>query len=359
MRFLSAAVCTTVAAALLAACSSNGSSPSSSAIPGGAGGASKISQAGRHGTPLMTVDKKFLVAGRSGFHGRHAPASAIKGLYAQQFLCLVGSSACAGWGYPKNNSANGPFICTIGPVAAQGVNGMGVDKAGNTIVPDAFNGIYVFSGGLTMTPDCGTQAAVIPDAFGQAADGASNDAMNGTIVVGHSDGDVATCTVASNSCTLLSPILSGFVAVAMDSSGNCYAQSSSSGLYYWAGCTGTGTLQSGATGGSGGLDVDNKGNVLSLNQGSPSTLTVYHCASNICSVVTSTSLSGAGSNDCVYGHLGKQNERYACGDYTLGQIDVYTYLPSRAPTYLYSFNNGLTQADVVETAAYSPSSRGN
>ncbi len=358
MRFLSAAVCTTVAAALLAACSSNGSSPSGSAIPGGAGGASKISQAGRHGIPLMTVDKKFLVADRSGFHGRHAPASAIKGLYGQQFLCLVGSTACGGWGYPKNNSANGPFICTIGPLGAEGVNGFGVDKAGNTMIPDAFNGIYVFTGGLTTTPFCGTQIADIPDAFGQAADGASNDAMNGTIVIGHANGDVATCTVASNSCTLLSPTLSGFSGVAMDSSGNCYATSAASGLYYWAGCTGTGILQSGASGATA-LDIDNKGNVLALSQGAPSTLVVYHCASNSCSTVTSTSLNGAGSNDCVYGRLGKHNERYACGDATLGQVDVYTYLPSRTPTYLYSFNNGMTQADDVEAAAYSPSSKGN
>jgi hypothetical protein len=326
-------------------------------MPGGAGSASKVSQTLHHGI-AMAVDKKFLVPGYRGFHGRHAPTSAIKGLYGQQFLCFSGSSACGGWGYPKNNSANGPFICTIGPIAAEGVNGFGVDKSGNTIIPDAFSGIYVFTGGLTQTTYCGTQAALIPDGFGQAADGASNDAMNGTIVVGHSNGDVATCSVSSNSCTLLSPTLSGFVGVAMDSSGNCYAQTSSSGLYYWAGCTGTGTLQSGASGGSGGLDIDNKGNVVSTNQGAPSTVTVYHCASNTCSTVSGpTSLNGTG--DAVYCHLGRQNERLACGNASLGQVDVYTYLPTRAPSYMYSFNNGMTASDVVEAAAYSPSSKGN
>jgi len=358
MRILSAAVCTTVAAALLASCSGgNISSPSNSVMPGSAGSAEKVMQMLHHGIALA-AEAKFLTPGHHGFYGRHAPASAIKGLYAQQFLCAVGSTPCGGWGYPKNNSANNPFICTIGPVGAEGVNGFGVDKSGNTIIPDAFSGIYVFSGGLTSTEFCGTQAALITDDLGQAADGASPDAMNGNIVVGHSNGDVATCSVSSDSCTLLSPTLSGFVGVAMDSSGNCYAQTSSSGLYYWAGCTGTGTLQSGASGGSGGLDIDNKGNVVSVNQGDPSTVTVYHCASNSCSVVTGpTSLNGSG--DAVYCHLGKQNERLACGNASLGQVDVYAYLPTRAPTYMYSFNNGMTPSDDVEAAAYSPSSGKN
>jgi hypothetical protein len=354
MRLFSVAVCTGVAVALLAGCSGTGSSPSNSSIM--PGGASKISQLGHHGTPLMAAIPRFLHVRQTG-HIRFNQAG-TKGLYGQQFICVVGTQSCGGWGYPKNNSANGPFICTIGPLAAVGVNGIGVDKSGNTIIPDAFSGIYVFTGGLTTTPFCGTQAANIPDSFGQAADGASNDAMNATIVVGHANGNVATCSVSSNSCSTLSPSLSGFVAVAMDSSGNCYAQSSSSGLYYWAGCTGTGTLQSGASGGSGGLDIDNKGNVVSVNQGAPSTVTVYHCASNTCSIVTGpTSLNGTG--DAVYCHLGKQNERLACGNASLGQVDVYTYLPTRAPTYLYSFNNGMTASDIVETAAYSPSSKGN
>ena len=152
--------------------------------------------------------------------------------------------------------------------------------------------------------------------------------------------------------------------VAMDISGNCYADgldsSSAIALWYYAGCAGTGTqITSGfSEPNDGGIDVNNHGNLVVLAQGAPSTLTVYSgCSTGTCTVVSGpTNLDGAGANDCVYGRLGRQNLRYACGDYTLGQVNVYSY-KGRTPTYLYSFNNGLSQADIVEAAAYSPSSQ--
>jgi len=58
----------------------------------------------------------------------------------------------------------------------------------------------------------------------------------------------------------------------------------------------------------------------------------------------------------AYTAIGRENDRYACGDYTLGQIDIYTYNPTRPPKYMYSFNDGLTQNANVEAAAYAPHS---
>jgi hypothetical protein len=357
MRFLS--ICTMVVAALLAGCSGNGSSPSSS-IPG-AGGASKISQAERHGIVLMAVDKRFAQVKRHGFHGRRAPQSEMRGIYTAEFTLNSNNVI----GYPKNNSGNGPSICSES-TGASGVNGIGVDRTGNLIVPMAYNGILIYQGPAM----CGPQAADIPDALGQAVDAAANDALSGTILVGHANAIAATCTISSNNCTQLTASnMLGFVFVAMDKAGNCYAtaldvNSFTPALWYWAGCTGTGAelgSAQGFTGQSnpGGIDVDSQGNLVVLQQGTPSSLTVFSgCRTGTCTVVSGpTALNGAGNNQCVYGHLGRQNRRYACGDYTLGQVDVYSYLPSRTPSYLWSFNNGLDQGNDVSAASYSPSSK--
>ena len=186
---------------------------------------------------------------------------------------------------------------------------------------------------------------------------------------GHANGIVAACTMSSNACTQLSANNTfTFMFVAMDKSGNCYADSidASSGspaLWYWAGCSGSATEITTAQGfvesSFGGIDVDNAGNLVVLTLGSPSTLTVYSgCSTGTCTLVTGpTPLVGAGNNECVYGHLGRFNGFYACGDYTAGQVDVYSYGPTRIPVYKYSFNNGLSQSDVVEAASYSPESK--
>jgi hypothetical protein len=348
MRFLSAALCTTVAAALLASCSGSGSSPSS-ALPSGVGNATKISQLGHHAKPLMAVEAKYLVHKFRG-HVRLVPPN--NGLYAQQFLSTTASVQ----GYAKNNSGNGPPICAVG--SGTNVNGFGTDAAGNLIVPAAFSGIQIYNGpGM-----CGSLNTTITDSYGQAADGAAQDAINGTIVVGHASGIVTACSISSG-CTALTLNDAGFSQVAMDKAGNCYANafdssSFASSLWYFAGCTGTGVEQTGfssPTGSTGGIDIDNKGNVVSTSQGAPSQVEVWHCASGACtSVAGPTPLNGTG--DSVYCHLGKQNERLACGNASTGTVDVYSYLPSRSPAYMYSFSNGLSVSNIVEAAAYNPRS---
>jgi hypothetical protein len=348
MRFLSAALCTTVAAALLASCSGSGSSPSS-ALPSGVGNATKISHQMGHAKPMMAVEAKFLVHKFQG-HVRLVPPN--NGVYAQQFLSTTASVQ----GYAKNNSGNGPPICAVG--SGTNVNGFGVDASGNLILPAAFSGIQIYNGpGM-----CGSLNTTITDSTGQAADAAAQDAINGTIVVGHSGGQVDACTI-SGGCTQLTSNSAGFVQVAMDKVGNCYANafdsvSFASSLWYFAGCAGTGVEQTGfssPTGSTGGIDIDNKGNVVSTSQGAPSQVEVWHCASGACtSVAGPTPLNGTG--DAVYCHLGKQNERLACGNASTGSVDVYSYLPTRAPAYMYSFNNGLVSSNIVEAAAYNPRS---
>jgi hypothetical protein len=345
LRLLTAALCTTVAAALLAACSGTRSSPSP-ALPG-VGNGSKVMQLG-HGHPLMAASPKFLAV---PWHGHmHMLTAPPKYLCAAQFSLTSGNISC----YPKNNSGNGPPACSLNTGA--NVNGFASDKFSDLIVPNAFNGIQIYA------PNCGALKYQIADSIGQAADAAAPDGTTGhSIVVGHANGVAANCNTST--CTSLTSNSTGFVQVAMDNSGNCWASAFDSSsflasLWYWAGCTGTGVEQTGfssPTGSTGGIDIDNAGNIVAVAQGAPSTVTVYHCASGACSVVTGpTSLNGTG--DAVYCHLGKQNERLACGNASTGTVDVYSYLPTRVPAYMYSFSNGLSSSNIVETAVYTPRS---
>ena len=132
MRLLSAAACMTVAVSLLAACSGNGF-PSNTVVPGGAGGAAKVGQAGNHTTALMNIPRALMTRGQ-GFHGRKATASEMKGMYAQEFEGLVGSQPLGALGYTKNNSSNAASICNV-TVAANGVNGIGVNTAATSSFP--------------------------------------------------------------------------------------------------------------------------------------------------------------------------------------------------------------------------------
>jgi hypothetical protein len=358
MRLLSAALCTTVAAALLASCS-GGSSPSSSLVPGGSTGVGQMGQ--HHGMPLTTIPKKFLPTRWDGkLHGKKAPASELRGQYAAEFYVTSGNVL----GYPKNNSGNGPPICTLS--TGSNVNGLGVDTKGVLMVPDAFDGLLLFGPGM-----CGAPLGTISDVYGQASDAAALDAQNGTIVVGNITGGsadgVVTCTLASDTCTpLFSPGQIENAGVAMDKAGNCYVdglnESDIGTLWLFPGCTGTGQVVSGFSQPFfGGIDIDNQGNLIAISLfnssfTTPSQATVYSgCATGTCTLKGGPfALFG----ESVFGHLGRQNERFVAGDPEFGQQDIYAYTGhGTGLTYLYSFNNGLSASGLTEAAAYSPSSQ--
>jgi hypothetical protein len=353
MRFFSAAMCTAVAVSLLAGCSGNSSSPSSS-MPNGIGAGALA----RHRVATLAISK--LPSAKFGQYRLHNVATSLpRGIATAQFTGSGGTS----WVYPKNNASNAPPICGNASVA---VNGLGSDQAGDVVIPEAFDGISVYAPPFTAS-SCGTLLATIPDSLGQAEDGAAINAASGTIVVGHNDGIVATCTILADSCTeLTSPnMLSDFVQVAMDVNGNCYADgfNSSDAISLWvysgtpsAPCTGTGVESTGFSETSiGGIDVDNKGNLVALSLGSPSTVTTYSgCATGACTVVQA---AHALTGESVYGHVGRQNARYVTGDVTNGTIEVYSYKPATGVgAMLYDFNNGLTcsPTDPCEAAAYMP-----
>ncbi|MBV9480649.1 MAG: hypothetical protein JO249_07840 [Acidobacteria bacterium] len=350
-------VAVVLSAALLVSCSSNGSTPSSS-MPGGPGGAPQ----GRQGATMMAIPKSPFVR---PYRLYKVPASYTRGIATAQFVYGISPA----YVYPKNNGANGPAICSI---SGTGLTGVSSDSKGDLIVPNASNSgsdISVYAPPFTAS-SCGTLLGTIGTPGG-AQDAAAINAATETIVVGKIPAEVDTCTLASLTCTPLStPEIGGSAMwVAMDKNGNCYADGYSSGssvdLWVYNGtpsapCTGTGAVASGFSElHPGGIDVDNKGNLVALSYGLPSTVTTYSgCATGTCTVVQpSTSLAG----ESIYGHIGRRGERWVTADITNSDIEVYSYSHATGVgSMLYQFNNGLTGctgSTPCVAAAYMPSSQ--
>ena len=58
--------------------------------------------------------------------------------------------------------------------------------------------------------------------------------------------------------------------------------------------------------------------------------------------------------ESFFGGLDSKGTKLALGDYENGVVDVYSYSASKGAKYLYSFSNGLTQSDMVETGQFAP-----
>jgi hypothetical protein len=351
MRLASTAITVCIAIALLTGCSGGIPSSAISSVPSIAGGATSSSM--HHGAPVSIIPRSDLPKGPVNLHGRRAPTAAIKGIYVGNFLASTIN------GYMKNNSGNNPAICQITGVS--NVNNIATDTVGNLIVPVAFNGVNVYTGPSM----CGPLMATIADSYGQASDAAAVNAATGNIVVANilGPGFVVVCAVSSLSCTQLTPSSAGIgevAGVAMDAAGNCYADSYNAAftaveLTYWAGCGGTGTALSGFLNtGYGGVDIDNMGNIATLNwHGTAGTdLWVYSLSGTSLTSVSDNPLT---NDTAIFGHIGKQGQRLVVGAYAFSQVSIYAYTPTTL-TYYYSFNNGLGSGD-IEGVAYSPSSK--
>ena len=368
MRSFSAALSTTLAAAFLTGCSSGSASSPSASLPGS--GLTPPSVNSAHGRiPLSTIPEQLIK--RAKFRLVKVPAAFTRGIAVDIFNFKTANIPI----YPKNNSGNEAAYCTVSS-GKKGVNDIGSDTKGNLIVPNGFAGVRVYAPPFTAS-SCGTLLGKISEPLGQAASAAARDAKTGTIVVGNIGGGtgngVVTCTLESHSCTALnSPNMGTLGGVAMDKAGNCYADafdvSGAVGLWVYTGCTGTGTELTSANGFTqpyyGGVDVDNRGNLvvvslLNSTGASPSTVTVYSgCNTGACTIVGGPfNLQG----QSVFGHLGRQNERWATFDVTNSVVEVYNYTGhGTGLTFNYSFNNGLTSCvtNMCETATFMPGSKG-
>ena len=360
MRFYPLAPSVAIAA-VLAGCAGSSTGPNSS-LPNAIAGAHAhgIGATGFQGFPVSALLPKIFAHHR-GLFGKPATPEAIRGIYVAAF----GSTVV--WGFPKNNSGNGPATCTV--ASTDSVNDIGVDNSGALIVPDGFAGIGVYSNSNM----CGSLLGTITDPFGEAADASSIDAVTGTVVVGNQfgnaggPGSVSVCTLSSGTCStnLTNPNLVEVVGVALAPNGDCWGDGVSSAftgtLVYYQGCTGPGVVATGFTNPFiGGLDIDNKGNLVTISAVGPSftppgEVNVYSGCNPACTLLSSSSLAGLS----FFGHLGRQNLRFVTTDLVTvpPSVEVYSYSAATGVSLLYSFTGGLPCATFeCEGAAYSPSS---
>lgn len=356
MRLLSSARMLTVATVLLAGCSGNMSGP-----PTAASANETPPFSHRHVKPHWSFPASVVpglddaVPPPGATIARIAkPRGNTGGIYVSQFL---GTSILA---YAHKNAPNNPPTCSVGPVSDP--NGIAVDGKGNLIDPDGGSHSVIIFAGPGM---CGAQIGTLFDPFGQPTDAASADAVNGVIAVANiygpsaysAAGSIAMCTL-SGGCTtnLQNPAMYEVAGVAMDNSGNCWADAQNASgfatLTYFAGCSGSGQEATGFTNMFyGGVDIDRNGNLVTLST-FDSKIYVYKGCNPACTLVGGPFPM---LNEAVYGHLNKQSMTLCTGDFELGQMDVYYYNPT-AVTYWYSFNNALNIYDVPVGCAYNPRS---
>jgi hypothetical protein len=283
-------------------------------------------------------------------HGVAAPLEARRGIYVNDVLLPPPGVL----GYPRDNRANGAPVCGFDTDGAQAV---AVDAKGNVMLTSFAGDVFIYKGPQM----CGPKLATIY-ADGAATDAASADAADGTIVVANLAantglGELARCTVASGCTTFLTNSAMDLIfGTALANNGDCWASGTNlegdAALFYFKHCSGSGQVATGFENQEAyGLDIDDDGNLVSIDptQG----FFVYKGCNPVCTRVSGPSpLKGT----AYYGHLNRDSTRFAAADSRFGQVDIYTYAPSKI-TYAYSFNNGLSQADDVTDAAYNPRSK--
>lgn len=260
------------------------------------------------------------------------PDMATRGIYA-----LDGNGSGLGpiYGY----SGHGSPVCGVGPVTGAYNGDIAVDRQGDLIVPEQTypGSIVVFAGpGL-----CGAELGSITDPYPDAGpiDVASRNVQSptdGKIVVGHLyvlngylRGGVAVCTL-SGGCTrnLTVPRLFSITGVALARNGDCWASGNTRVyvLVYYAHCRGHGVITTGYKAlSSGGLDIDENGNLLSISLVNPSASALYvHSGCNPACTLVGGPFQLLGTP--TYGHLDASSKRFITADYN--ELDVYSYSTS-------------------------------
>jgi hypothetical protein len=354
MRLFTSALGTAVAAALLAGCTGNAFSPNasppsvSSVLPAASCPASSYSDL----IPPRGVQvlQRILHPDKT-----KKPTS---GIYVGEF--------CEGdvWGYAADNKANKGPICTISNVTD--VNDVAVDGKGNLMIPDGGASYLLLYKGPTM---CGKLLGEVSDTYGQPSDAASADSATGTIIIGNiknddgtEPGSVSICTLKAQGCStnLTNSAINEGAGVALAANGDCWmsASGASSGggeaaLIYWKSCAGAGAVAKGFKNSSfGGLDIDSKGNLVSVDANA-SAIYIYSGCDPTCKVVAGPSKLHGMS---VFGKLNSTSTEYVASDLANGTVDVYTY-STKGIKYEYSFSKGLNASELPIGVAVNPRSK--
>jgi hypothetical protein len=360
MHLRTSALWAMVAVGLLAGCSANGLAGTS--VPSSVGSAQVRGLANplapQWSDVASLIPQGLRPAGETPLHGRAAPqgfGAVAGGLYVGEFY------STDLYGYARGNASNEPPSCTYPGVLFP--NDVASDDHGDVIDPDGGSrSIMIFKG----SGKCGKLLGMFRDKYGQPVDATSADALNGTIAVaniysakgfGHKGGTITLCTLQGGCTTnLVNPNMYEVAGVAMSRSGDCWATavnaSGAATLTYFQGCSGAGETASGfANQNPGGIDIDKQGHLLILSSLDGHAY-VYSGCNPACKLIGHPyALKG----QAMYGHFNRQAMAYAAADYQYGQIDIYRYNNGKL-SYMYSFNNGLTSADLVEGVAFAPRS---
>jgi hypothetical protein len=342
------AVLSTAAVAFLAACSGSARSPQAlSALPA-------VNAAPQRSDFATVVPPQLRpIGGAAALPLSLEPSSkSAGGIYASEVY------ATDIWGFPQNNSQNRKAMCVVKNV--EGANGIAVDAAGDLIDPDGGTDTVIVFKGPQM---CGQELKSVADPYGQPSDAASANAVKGTIVIANifdtnkTPGSVSRCTL-SHGCTtnLTNANMDEVAGVALAKNGDCWASatdpSGKATLTYFKGCQGSGKTATGYRNRYyGGLDIDDSGNLVSLSY-EDAKLYVYKGCNPKC-----TRIGGpfAMKGEATFGHLNAASTKLVTGDFQYGQIDVYSYSPTKI-RFAYSFNRGFSPSEVVEGAAFNPRS---
>ncbi|HEY2473864.1 MAG TPA: hypothetical protein VGI19_03590 [Candidatus Cybelea sp.] len=376
MRQTVLTVSAVVTAALLSACAGGGSPAGSlnPSVPTATTGGSVANPASRGGSAVnyaiyrdangrfmphwaqhaTLIPKGMLPTSQQSFHGKHPPAGVGKGgIYVSE---LLGNNI---YEFSHKNTGNNPPNCAI--TGDSFANDIASDGAGDILAPDGSSpSVQVYKADGT----CGSQIGSVTESYGEPVDVTSANATTGTIAVANifdndfAAGSISLCTLGGG-CTknLTSSDIYLFASVAMAKNGDCwasgYSQSGKPALEYFQGCSGSGQAATGYNNTTfGGMDIDNHGNLLSIDSVAE-TATVYSGCNPACKVVSGPfTLQGFG----IFGHFNHQAMTFAVADIGFGQVDVYKYANSTL-TYWYSFNNGLQGYDGVEGVTYAPGSK--
>ncbi|HEY2474775.1 MAG TPA: hypothetical protein VGI19_08215 [Candidatus Cybelea sp.] len=350
MRVFNFALCTTVAAALLAGCGSNlvASNPS---MPVGGPQQLQYQPESVYGDVAPPRTVQVLHSLVLPDKGKKLPST---GIYVAEFY------ATELLGYAIKNTKNKGPICTLQGVSS--VNDIAVDLKGNLIEPDGGSGyVFVYKGPQMCSSK---QLGAIVDSSGQPADASSPDAATGTIAVSNladkssQPGEVLLCTIKKGCTTdLTNSKIYHAGGVVMSPKGDCWDNAKTSGsgdaLIYWKGCKGSGVVASGVKSTYyGGMDMDNKGNLVIIDDMAETT-TIYSGCDPKCKVVGGPfALKG----ESFFGKLTSDNKEYIAADRTDAIVDVYSY-STKSIKFMYSFNKGLSASQKPDGVAINPRSK--
>lgn len=352
MRLFKSVLCVTIAAGLLAGCG-GGMSSAGNTVP-------SLGSASR---PISVYDDSAPPDAISVLHEIVPEATKKKpttGIYVSTF----GEADIQG--YAADNKANKGPICTVTGVSS--VNGLAVDLKGNLIDPDGGSGYIIIFKGPQLCPT--SEIGLISDTYGQPSDASTPDGATSTIAVGNivdkssAPGSLSICTLKAGTCStnLTNKAIYHAGGVAMSPGGDCWldAKTSSTGgaaLIYFKGCKGGGVVAKGFKQTYyGGIDIDNKGNLV-INDLDAEDTYIYSGCNPTCKVVGGPfKLKG----ESFFGKLNSTNTNYATVDRTKASVDIYSY-DGKSIKYMYSFNKGIESSGsqiVPEGVAQLPRSKG-